>query len=154
MDLEVSERVGVGVALEIHILEYSIRISGRIQAILTEDFVVFPQSIQPNAGIVPRLGHSRFFPKPFEFIRSVGIATGCTAGVQFPAEARDLFLLHSVQTGSGAHPASYPMSTKSCFPEVKRSGRQADHSLASSAGAKNGGAIPLLPICLHGAVLN
>jgi hypothetical protein len=38
-------------------------------------------------------------------------ATGCTAGVRFPTWARHFSLLHSVQTGSGAHPASYPMGT-------------------------------------------
>jgi hypothetical protein len=34
-----------------------------------------------------------------------------TAGVRFPAGASDFSLLHSVQTGPGAHPASYPMGT-------------------------------------------
>jgi hypothetical protein len=34
---------------------------------------------------------------------------GSTAGVRFPAGARDFSLLHSVQNGSGAHPASYPV---------------------------------------------
>jgi hypothetical protein len=38
-----------------------------------------------------------------------------TAGVRLPAGSRDFFLLHSVQTGSGAHPASYPMGTRGCF---------------------------------------
>jgi hypothetical protein len=33
-----------------------------------------------------------------------------------------LVLHHSVQTGSGAHPASYPMGTV-----VKRPGRESDH---------------------------
>jgi hypothetical protein len=42
---------------------------------------------------------------------SVGVATGWTAGVQFPARGKRFSLLHSVQTGSGAHPASYPMGT-------------------------------------------
>jgi hypothetical protein len=27
-----------------------------------------PQSLQTNSGIVPRLGHSRFLPSPFQFI--------------------------------------------------------------------------------------
>jgi hypothetical protein len=39
---------------------------------------------------------------------SVGIETGWTARVLFPA-VLDIYLLHSVQTGSEAHPASYPM---------------------------------------------
>jgi hypothetical protein len=43
-----------------------------------------------------------------------------------------------VQTGSGAHPASYPMGTGGSFPGVKaRPGRDADHSPRSSAEVKN-----------------
>jgi hypothetical protein len=43
-----------------------------------------------------------------------------------------------VQTGSGAHPASYPMGTGGSFPGGKaRPGRDADHSPPSSAGVKN-----------------
>jgi hypothetical protein len=38
-----------------------------------------------------------------------GRAMGLTAGVRFPAGARHFSILHSVQTGSGAHPPSYPM---------------------------------------------
>jgi hypothetical protein len=37
-------------------------------------------------------------------------------------------LLHIVQTGSGAHPASFPMSTGGSFPGVKLPGREADTS--------------------------
>jgi hypothetical protein len=37
-------------------------------------------------------------------------------GVLIPAGARDFSLLHSVQTGSGADPTSYPMSTGGSFP--------------------------------------
>jgi hypothetical protein len=40
------------------------------------------------------------------------------AGVRFLAGVRDFALLHTVQTGSGAHPASHPMDTV---------GRVADH---------------------------
>jgi hypothetical protein len=39
-----------------------------------------------------------------------------------------------VQTGSGAHPASYPMSTGGSFPRPRR---DADHSPPSSAEIKN-----------------
>jgi hypothetical protein len=39
-------------------------------------------------------------------------------GVRFPAEAR-FFLLHSFQTGSGAHSASYPMGIGGNFPGLK-----------------------------------
>jgi hypothetical protein len=42
-----------------------------------------------------------------------------------------------VQTGSGAHPASYPMGTRSAFPGGEaRPGRDADHSPPSSAEVK------------------
>jgi hypothetical protein len=62
-----------------------------------------------------------------------------------------LFLLHSVQTGSEAHPAPYTMGTGDFTPRVKR---EADHSPSSSAEVKNGGAIPPLPLRLYGMVLN
>jgi hypothetical protein len=43
-----------------------------------------------------------------------------------------------VQTSSGAYPASYPVSTGGSFPGGKaRPGRDADHSLPSSAEVKN-----------------
>ena len=40
-----------------------------------------------------------------------------------------------VQTGSGTHPASYTMGTRS-FPGVKRPGGDVDHPLPSRAEAK------------------
>jgi hypothetical protein len=49
---------------------------------------------------------------------SVGIATGWMDGVRFPAGARDYSFLHSDQTGSGAHPTSYPMGTRDSFQGV------------------------------------
>jgi hypothetical protein len=63
------------------------------------------------------------------------------AWVQLLTRARQS-LLHSVQTGSGAHPASCPMGTGVFFLEGK------------AAQVKNGGTIPPLPIRLHGVVLN
>ena len=51
---------------------------------------------------------------------------------RIPAEAR---FSAPVQTGPGAHPASYAMSTGS-FPGVKRPGRGVDHPAPSSAGVK------------------
>jgi hypothetical protein len=50
-----------------------------------------------------------------------------------------MFVLYScVQTGSGAHPASYPMGTGGSFPGGKaRPGRDADHSPPSSSEVKN-----------------
>jgi hypothetical protein len=45
--------------------------------------------------------------------------------------------LNCVQTGSGAHPASYTMGTGGSFPRGKAwLGRDADHSLSSNAQVK------------------
>jgi hypothetical protein len=69
-----------------------------------------------------------------------------TVGVQFPAGRRDFSLLHSVQTGSGAHPASYPLDVPRALSSgVKRPVRKGDRLPPSSAHVKNGGAIPPLP---------
>jgi hypothetical protein len=42
--------------------------------------------------------------------------------VRFPVVARDFCLQHIVQTGSGAHPASYPMGMGEIFLEDKVAG--------------------------------
>jgi hypothetical protein len=47
---------------------------------------------------------------------------GWTAGVRVLAEVRYFSLLHSVQTGSGALPVSYPMGTGGYFLGVKAAG--------------------------------
>jgi hypothetical protein len=60
---------------------------------------------------------------------SDGIVTGWAAQVRFSAVQG--FTVHSVQTDSGAHPASYPVGTW-----VKRQGREADHSHLSSVKVK------------------
>jgi hypothetical protein len=59
-------------------------------------------------------------------------------GVQSPAGTKDFSSILSVQTGSGAHPASYQMGTGGPFPGGKaRTGRDADHSPRSSAEVVN-----------------
>jgi hypothetical protein len=65
--------------------------------------------------------------------------------VRFPEGAKDFSIIHSVQTGSEANPASYSMGTKGSVPGVKQSRREADHSPRSTAEVKNEGAIPPLP---------
>jgi hypothetical protein len=68
-----------------------------------------------------------------------------------PGKGKGFSPLHSVQTGSGAHPVFYPMGTGGSFPGVNRPGRETDHS--SNAEVKNGGAIPPHPhpASWHGA---
>jgi hypothetical protein len=68
---------------------------------------------------------------------AVGIATGYGlddrgVGDRVPVGS----LHHVVQTGSGAHPASYTMGTGDSFSGVKRPGREADHSPPTNAEVK------------------
>jgi hypothetical protein len=49
-----------------------------------------------------------------------------TAGVRFAAREIDTYVVHSVLTGPGAHPASRPMGTEGSLLGVKRSGTDAD----------------------------
>jgi hypothetical protein len=59
-------------------------------------------------------------------------------GVRFPAGAKDFSSSLCVQTGSGAHPASYPIGIGGPTPGGKaRPGRDADHSPLSSAEVVN-----------------
>jgi hypothetical protein len=71
-----------------------------------------------------------------------------------PDRVRDLSLLHSVQTASGIHPASYLMVTGDLSPRVMQPGREADYWTPLSAEFKNGGFILSLPILLRGVALN
>jgi hypothetical protein len=79
---------------------------------------------------------------------SVGMAVvyGLEAGARLPVWARYLFLLHSVQIGSGAHPISLIQCvTWTLSSAVQRPWREANNSPTYSVEAKNGGAIsPLL----------
>jgi hypothetical protein len=56
-------------------------------------------------------------PRPVTGIPLLFIATGWTALVGLPAGVMELSVVHSDQTGSGAHPASYPVGTGVSFPE-------------------------------------
>jgi hypothetical protein len=81
---------------------------------------------------------------------SVGIVTGYGLDdrgslVRFPAGAGNFSLHHRVQTGSGAHPASYPMGTRGSFPGGKAAGARSWPLTSSSAESRMRGAIPLLP---------
>jgi hypothetical protein len=67
----------------------------------------------------------------------VGIATdygldSWMIRIQILAEAGNFSLQHHVQTGSEAHPVSYPVGTRGSFPGVKQPGHEADHSPPSS----------------------
>jgi hypothetical protein len=57
---------------------------------------------------------------------------GWKRGIRF-AEGSEIYLRPRVQTGSEAHPASYPTDTGDSTSEIERPGREADHSPPSSA---------------------
>jgi hypothetical protein len=68
---------------------------------------------------------------------SIVMIRGLTVGVWSPAEAKAFTPTLCVQTGSGAHPASYTVGTGGSFPGGKaRPERDADQSLVSTAGLK------------------
>jgi hypothetical protein len=90
----------------------------------------------------------------------VGIATGYgmedrVIGVRFPVRTGNFSLRHHIQTGSGAHPASYEWVPGVLSLGVKRPGREANQSPPSSAEVKEYVGLYLhSPIHLHGAVLS
>jgi hypothetical protein len=84
---------------------------------------------------MPLLRSSIFFSTLFSNesrASSVGIATGYGLDCRWGLGT----FRHSVQTGSGAHPTSYPMGTGAISLGIKRPGREADHSPPSSAEVK------------------
>jgi hypothetical protein len=82
-------------------------------------FLAFPQSVHANDGVVPEYGLrscSKYFGiHLYQYITrdsSGGIVTGYGAErleFDFSGSGGKFYLLHSDQTGSWAHPASYPM---------------------------------------------
>jgi hypothetical protein len=70
-----------------------------------------------------------------------------------PGWVRICSLHHIIQTGSGAHPASYSTGTGALSAEVKRPECEAHHSPSPIAETKSGGAIPALHILLRDEVI-
>ena len=63
---------------------------------------------------------------------------------RFPADARDFSLLRSVHNGPGAQYDPYSVCTRALSPEIKRSGREADHSPPFRTDVKNVSYCPTL----------
>jgi hypothetical protein len=90
----------------------------------------------------------------------VGIALGYglddrSSRVRLPAGAGNFSLRHHVQTGSRAHPASYPVGIRGSFLGGKAAGNEADDSPPSSAEVNNAWRYTSTPpIRLHGVVLS
>jgi hypothetical protein len=70
----------------------------------------------------------------------------------FLADARDYSLLHSVETDSGAHPASYKVGTVDFFPGVQSVKLTTHLHLVPRLRIEE--LYLHSPICLHGIVLN
>jgi hypothetical protein len=82
---------------------------------------------------------------------SVGIVMGYRLDGQSTilSKGKGSFSLHIFQTGSGPHPASYPVGTGgggALPPRVKRLGHEADLLPPSVAKVKNDIAVPQLPL--------
>jgi hypothetical protein len=87
--------------------------------------------VQSVASTLHWLGYSGCFYVLLSDSRdsSVGIGLGYRlddrgSRVRFPAGTGNFSLNHRVQTGSGAHPASYPMGTVGSFPGGKAAGER------------------------------
>jgi hypothetical protein len=91
---------------------------------------------------------------------SVGTALGYgledrDSRVRLPVGVRNFSLHHRVQNGSGAHPASYLMSTWGSFPEGKVAWAWSSPITPSSAEVKNAWSYTSTsPVLLQGVVLS
>jgi hypothetical protein len=74
--------------------------------------------------------------------------------IQFLTRKRDFYLLHSIQKGSRAHPATYPMGMVVLYQVVMWPEQEVEHLPLSRAEIKTGGAITPCFIHLCGMVLN
>jgi hypothetical protein len=88
----------------------------------------------------PCMNLNRKFTAPYESLRCIGM--WCIFfNVRWLKNKRlptlSFSLPHRVQTGYGAHPASYPMGTGDSFSGLKRSEREADQSPTYSVEVKN-----------------
>jgi hypothetical protein len=89
--------------------------------------------------------------------RSADIATDTNwmaEGLAFDSRQRDISLLHSVQTGSEAHPDSYPWAPEALSPKIEQQRRESDNSFLSSSEIKNRWTYISPPSRLHGVALN
>jgi hypothetical protein len=85
---------------------------------------------------------------------SAGLRAGWSE-VRVTVRAGNFFPHHRVQTGSGAHPASYSMGTKASFPGGKSAGAWSWPLTSSSAEVENAWSYTSNPpIRFHGVVLS
>jgi hypothetical protein len=68
--------------------KFSVRISAGTPAILTDELRGFPLLLEPNAGIVPRLGHYCCFPNLFQFTLSTLYSLTAEGVLKEPTKGR------------------------------------------------------------------
>jgi hypothetical protein len=123
---------------------------------------VTSSAFKRNVAVLIRKNHVLGLRLVYIFVSRAGIVQWYSAeirtgwsGVRVPTGAGNLFLHHHDQTGSGTHPASYPMGTRGTFLGVKRPGHGFDHSPPPSAKVKTEWSYNSTPsISLHGVVLS
>jgi hypothetical protein len=79
---------------------------------------------------------------------------GLKAGIRFPPREGDFSSSTSSRTALNSAQTPIKWIQGDISLGIKRPGSEADHSLPSSAGVKNGGAIPPLPIGIIGVMFN
>jgi hypothetical protein len=90
-------------------------------------------------------GNRRFFRRSRDSSDGIATSYGLDSRGSIPGSGNRFSILHNVQTGSEAHPASYPVGIAGCFSGIKRPGRESDHSPPFSTKVRNDGAIPHPP---------
>jgi hypothetical protein len=105
------------------------------------------QTLAPETILEPSVGEKG------RRTSSVSIVTGVQTGRArnegwIPSSRRNSLVLHNLQTGSGAEPASCPVGTMNPFPGDKSSGHEADHSPASGAKLYTHSLRDLMALCL------
>jgi hypothetical protein len=101
------------------------------------------------------LSASQEWPCSMELVRSVRLVYGLDDRSSIPNQGRNFSLLYRFQTGSGTHPALYPMGT-GFFPRVWSSWnlKLPIHSLTLVPRKRISGALHPLPTRLHSVLLN
>jgi hypothetical protein len=84
--------------------------------------------------------------------RSVSIEMGYRLDGHGSWYWKDLSFLHSIQTDSGGHPASYPIGFGGSFPRGKATRAWSWPFTPSNVRIKNSGAYFCSPTCLHGTI--
>ena len=90
-------------------------------------------------------------PSPYNDWATTGRATN--RGM-IPGRTNHFSLPWNVQTGSGAHPASYSMGSGGCSPRIRRPGMNTTTHPNTVPGLRMNGVVPPPPTRLHGVYID